>query len=149
MSELKKSSSHEQQEAGHIIFNLVEEWLGIELEETPKIYLADTHMEPDFFSEKAGVVGEIFSHIGKPKKAQDNKISNDILKMLLLDKLHNKNYRKIIVVCDDAELKQLTGKSLVAESIRQFNIEIKKFDLSDEVRNRIIEAQNRQVMVNK
>ena len=68
---------------------------------------------------------------------------------LLLDKLHNKNYRKIIVVCDDAELKKLTGKSLVAESIRQFNIEIKKFDLSDEVRNRIIEAQNRQVMVNK
>ena len=149
MSEIKKSSSIEQQEAGHIIFNMVKDWLGVDLKETYKIYLADTYMEPDFFSEKEAIVGEIFSHIGKPKKAQDNKIANDILKMLLLDKLHNKIYRKIIVVCDDAEYKKLNGKSLVAESIRQFNIEIKKFDLSDDVRNRIIEAQNRQVMVNK
>ena len=119
-------------------------------------------MERSFFGRSAPVsafrtdvkdVGEAYmveaELPGFKKEDISIEISNDILKMLLLDKLHNKNYRKIIVVCDDAELKKLTGKSLVAESIRQFNIEIKKFDLSDEVRNRIIEAQNRQVMVNK
>lgn len=146
MSDTNKSSSLEQQEAGHIVFNLVVDWLGVELEETPKIKIADTHMEPDFFSAKDCIVGEIFVHIGKPKKAQNNKISNDILKMMLLDKIHSKQYRKIIVVCDDYEYKQLTGKSLVAESIRQFGIEIKKFDLPDNIRNKVIMAQERQVM---
>ncbi|MFQ9703194.1 MAG: hypothetical protein ACLR0U_15560 [Enterocloster clostridioformis] len=69
-------------------------------------------------------MGEIFSHIGKPKKAQNNKIANDILKMLLLDRITGKTYRKIIVVCDEIEWKKLNGKSLfLAETIRQFGIE--------------------------
>lgn len=40
-------------------------------------------------------MGEIFSYIGKNKKAQNKKISNDILKMLLLEKVIRKEYRKI------------------------------------------------------
>ena len=70
------------------------------------------------------VIGYIFAHIGKPKKAQDNKIANDILKMLLLEKIAGKHYRKIIVVCDEQEEKKLKGSSALSESIRQFGIEI-------------------------
>ena len=44
--------------------------------------------------------------------------------MLLLEKITGKQYRKIIVVCDLEEKKKLEGKSVLAESIRQFGIEI-------------------------
>lgn len=93
-------------------------------------------------------MGEIFSHIGKNKKAQNKKISNDILKMLLLEKVTGKKYRKIIAVCDEIEWKKLNGKSVLAETIRQFGIEIINIEIEDEMRNTILEAQKRQNMVN-
>ena len=117
-----KSSAHVQTQAEEVIFHKVEKLLNIKLEKNKKIYLADnafTYMQPDLYSEENLVVGEIFAHIGKPKKAQDNKIANDILKMLLLEKTTGNQYRKIIVVCDLSEKKKLEGKSILAESIRR------------------------------
>ncbi len=151
MVNTSKSSSVEQQYAGHVIFAEVEKLLNIKLIENPKIYLADnkyTYMEPDFYSEEHCIVGEIFSHIGKPKKAQDNKIANDILKMLLLDKVKGKKHRKLIVVCDEAEENKLNGLSVLAESIRQFEIEVIKVDIDSDLRNQIADAQKRQKMMN-
>ena len=99
METTHKSSSHVQMHAEDIIFQKVAALLGITLERNPKVFLADntsTFMQPDFYSAEDKVVGEIFAHIGKPKKAQGNKIANDILKMLLLEKTTGKQYRKII-----------------------------------------------------
>lgn len=146
-----KSSSIEQMQAEDIIFALTEKLLGAKLEKNKKISLADnafTYIQPDFYSEERLIIGEIFAHIGKPKKAQDNKIANDILKMLLLEKITGQLYRKIIVVCDDAEKKKLEGQSALAESIRQFGIEILMVDIDVDLRTRLIEAQNRQKMTN-
>ena len=151
MSEKHKSSSEEQVIAEQYIFEAIEKRLQIKLEHNRKIYLADnpfTYMQPDFYSEGLCIVGEIFSHIGKPKKAQNNKIANDILKMLLLDRITGKTYRKIIVVCDEIEWKKLNGKSVLAEIIGQFGIETIKIEIEDEMRNTILEAQKRQAMVN-
>lgn len=151
MSEKHKSSSEEQVIAEQYIFEAIEKRLQIKLEHNRKIYLADnpfTYMQPDFYSEGLCIVGEIFSHIGKPKKAQNNKIANDILKMLLLDRITGKTYRKIIVVCDEIEWKKLNGKSVLAETIRQFGIETIKIEIEDEMRNTILETQKRQTMVN-
>lgn len=151
MGEKHKSSSEEQMIAEQYIFETIEKQLQIELEHNRKIYLADnpfTYIQPDFYSEEYCIVGEIFSHIGKPKKAQNNKIANDIMKMLLLEKITEKTYRKIIVVCDEIELEKLNGKSVLAETIRQFGIEIIYIEIEDEMRNTILEAQERQTMVN-
>ena len=151
MVNTNKSSSVEQQYAGHIIFSEVEQLLNVKLAENPKIYLADnryTYIEPDFYSGENCIVGEIFAHIGKPKKAQDNKIANDILKMLLLDRVTGKKYRKIIVVCDEAQENKLKGLSALAESIRQFGIEIIKVDIPDDLKKQITDAQERQKMIN-
>ena len=151
MINTNKSSSTEQQYAGHIIFSEVEQLLNVKLVENPKIYLADnryTYIEPDFYTEENCIVGEIFAHIGKLKKAQDNKIANDILKMLLLDRVTEKKYRKIIVVCDEAQENKLKGLSALAESIRQFGIEIIKVDISDDLKKQITDAQERQKMIN-
>lgn len=151
MENTNKSSSLEQAEAERVIFNKIEEVLKFSLKANPKIYLADnafTYIQPDFYSEEETIVGEIFAHIGKPKKAQDNKIANDILKMLLLEKVHNKRYRKIIVICDENEEKKLQGMSALAESIRQFEIEIIRIEIPEHIKNNILDAQNRQKMIN-
>ena len=151
METTHKSSSHVQMHAEDIIFQKVAALLGITLERNPKVFLADnasTFMQPDFYSAEDKVVGEIFAHIGKPKKAQSNKIANDILKMLLLEKTTGKHYRKIIVVCDIEEQKSLEGKSVLAESIRQFGIEILCIELDAETQMQIVKAQELQKMTN-
>lgn len=151
MNNTYKSSTTEQIEAEKIIFGKVKNILGRNLDANKPIFIADnayTYIQPDFYSEKDLIIGEIFVHIGKPKKAQDNKISNDILKMLLLEKITNKKYRKILVVCDEAELKKLKGMSALAESIRQFDIELMYVEIEDCLREKIVSAQSRQKMTN-
>ena len=151
MNSTHKSDSSEQLQAERVIFSMIEQRLGVKLEQNRKIFLADnshTYIQPDFYSESDRIIGEIFAHIGKPKKAQDNKIANDILKMLLLEKITKEQYRKLIVVCDAAELKKLHGLSALAESIRQFNIEVLYVEIDENTREQIIEAQQRQRMVN-
>lgn len=146
-----KSNTLEQQEAEKCIFELVKQILNVSLEANKQIFLANnkhTYIQPDFYSESDRIVGEIFAHIGKPKKAQDNKIANDILKMLLLEKITGHQYRKIIVVCDEAEEEKLKGSSALAESIRQFEIEIIRVELDEDTRLNILKAQKRQVMIN-
>jgi hypothetical protein len=147
----QKSSSIEQMRAEEKIFVLVEKSLKIHLEKNPKLYLANnkyTCIQPDFYSAEHYVIGEIFAHIGKPKKSQDNKISHDILKMLLLEKSTGKTYRKILAVCDEQEWKKLTGKSVLAESIRQFDIEVLLIPIEDSLKRRLLETQIRQKMIN-
>ena len=151
MSNLHKSSAHVQMQAEEVLFHKVEDLLNVKLDKNKKIFMADnafTYIQPDFYSEQDCIIGEIFAHIGKPKKAQDNKIANDILKMLLLEKKKGKQYHKIIVVCDEEEQKKLQGLSVLAESIRQFDIEIVYIELDGNMRNQILEAQELQRMTN-
>ena len=115
MENKHKSSSHVQQQAEDVLFDKLKELLNVEVEKNPKILLSNqgfTYIRPDFYSAEHCVVGEIFAHIGKPKKAQDNKIANDILKMLLLEKVKGKQHRKIIVVCDDTEKRRWKANQL-------------------------------------
>lgn len=102
MVDTSKSSSHEQQIAESYIASMVEEWLGCPVERNAKVVLSHgVHIEPDLYSEKDRVICEIFAHIGSLKVGQQHKISQDILKMLLLEKSGNVTYRKVIVVADE------------------------------------------------
>lgn len=149
MVDTSKSSSHEQQNAEVYIASIVEDWLGCPVERNAKVVLSDgVHIEPDLYSEPDRIICEIFAHIGSLKVGQQHKISQDILKMLLLEKSKNVTYRKVIVVADAKVEKYLNGKSFIAESIRQFGIEIKKINLSDELYTSISNAQARQTMIN-
>lgn len=146
-----KSSSHVQVLAESKIFQQIQNELGTHLEKNQKVFLSSNmsiYMQPDFYSEEKCIVGEIFAHIGKPKKSQDNKIANDILKMLLLEKVKGKKYNKIIVVCDSDEEKKLKGTSVLAESIRRFGINVMCVVLDNETRSQIIAAQKLQRMTN-
>ena len=68
--------------------------------------------------------------------------------MLLLEKVSCREYRKILVVCDVTEKKSLEGKSSLAETIRQFGIEILYIDLDDAIKKQILDAQETQKMTN-
>ena len=77
MSDTHRSSSIEQAQAEEEIFASLQQIFGITLEKNKKLPLTDnpqTHIQPDFFSAEHHIIGEIFAHIGKPKKAQDNKL---------------------------------------------------------------------------
>ena len=68
MGKEEKSSSIEQQMAEQIIFQKVNDWLGVELVENAKIFVGNTFMQPDFYSKADGIIGEIYAHIGKQKQ---------------------------------------------------------------------------------
>lgn len=149
MNKTMKSSSHEQREIERYAFAEMEKMLQVSLQSNPKVFLAEgVHIEPDFYSEEEKIVGEIFAHHGKTKGGQNHKVAQDILKMLLLEKMQGITYRKYLVVCDKDMEKVLTGKSTLAESIRQYDIKLICVELPKELRNKILEAQNRQVMIN-
>lgn len=149
MIDTSKSKSDEQQKAEIIIGDRVEEYLACPLKRNEKVVLTDgVHIVPDLYSEQDRIVGEIFAHIGSLKVGQQHKISQDILKMLLLEKIKGVKYRKMIVIVDNTIEEYLKGKSFIAESIRQFGIEIKKVDISEKNYKEIMNAQKRQVMVN-
>lgn len=57
--------------------------------------------------------------------------------MLLLEKVTGKSHRKIIVVCDQAEKKKLEGQSVLAESIRQFGVEVMLIEIDSEMQQQI------------
>ena len=152
MNTTDKSNSREQLKAEEFIFAIISENMKIEFTQNARLRFPnndDIYICPDFFSEEHKIIGEIFSHIGKPKKAQDNKIANDILKMLSYEMASGKHYRKMLVVCDEQEYKKLQGKSFLAESIRQFKIELLYVDIGDALTNSLLEAQHRQRMVNE
>ncbi len=147
MADIKKSSSLEQQNAELYIADAVEGWLGFPVERNHKITFNDgVQIIPDLYSESEKVIGEIYAHIGTLKGNQPDKIASDILKMLLHEKVTGTTYRKLIVIVDEMVEKQLTGKSNLAESIRQFGVELMRIDLDADVRDSVIKAQIRQVM---
>ena len=149
MIDTNKSKSDEQQKAEIIIGDRVEEYVSCSLKRNERVVLTEgVHIVPDLYSEKDRIVGEIFAHIGSLKVGQQHKISQDILKMLLLEKAKGVKYRKLLIIVDDKIEEYLKEKSFIAESIRQFGIEIKKIDLLGETYEAVLNAQRRQVMVN-
>ena len=89
-------------------------------------------IHPDFYSETTRTIGEIHTHLGRLKGSQPDKIASDVLKLLLFDKVRKVKFKKYIVVCNDEEYKQLTGKSSLALAIRKFRVRVMKVTLDDE-----------------
>jgi hypothetical protein len=136
MAKFMNGDSSTQQEIEKYLFNKLPEELGVKFEHNPTIYLNEektVYIEPDFYSKEERKVGEIHTHKGRLKPAQRHKVAGDILKMLLLDKVHGTKYKKYIVVCSDEEEKQLKGSSHLAFTLKTFEIEVKKITLSEEL----------------
>lgn len=149
MRDFAKSDSSVQREIENILFCRIQSELNVKLEQNPIITLnSDVRLQPDFFSAEAQIIGEIHSHSGRLKPAQLHKIEADILKMILLEKVLKKNFTKYIVICSDEEYEQLNGKSFVAEAIRQFEINVKNYKLSEADNTKLEAAMYAQNLIN-
>lgn len=108
---------------------------------------------PAFLTKAANppILCEIYSRIGKMKVAQYNKIGKDILKMLLIEKMFNKTFRKIIAFADEEAAKCFSGGEswysklcFIPLGKDNFNIEILVIEIPSELKESLINAQKRQ-----
>lgn len=111
----------------------------IQLGEDAKVFIC-----PDFYSPENKIIGEIHVHIGRLKGAQPDKIASDVLKMLLYEKKSGGEWKKYIAVCCKEELEQLKGSSFLAQSIREYGVELLYVDLPAELRSALSESIKRQ-----
>lgn len=138
------SDSTEQHIAHKEILSLLNEKHQLKLE-SRKVLINDTLFQVDGYSENPPILCEIYSRIGKMKVAQHNKIGKDILKMLLIEKMHNKTFRKIIAFADEEAASTFSGgESWYAKLKDNFNIEIVVIDISLELKESLLIAQKRQ-----
>ena len=153
MTKFMNGDSSTQQEIENDLFKaFCEKYHYDTLEQNPTIYLNEektVYIKPDFYSEEKRIVGEIHTHKEKLKPAQRHKVAGDILKMLLLDKVHYTTYTKYIVVCSDEEEKQLKGSSHLAFTLKTFEIEVEKITLSEELDKKLEETMKNQDMYGK
>ncbi|HRP94310.1 MAG TPA: hypothetical protein PLH53_15560, partial [Ignavibacteriaceae bacterium] len=142
--QLHPSDSSEQQLAHKEILSLLNENYQLKLE-SRKVLINDTLFQVDGYSENPPILCEIYSRIGKMKVAQHNKIGKDILKMLLIEKMHNKTFRKIIAFADEEAASTFSGgESWYSKLKDNFNIEIVVIDISLELKESLLIAQKRQ-----
>lgn len=92
---------------------------------------ANTKIKPDIYSEELCIIGEVYSHIGKLKPSQMDKISADILKMILFEEDSGKHFDKYYVICDKEVKKCMYGNAVVSNAIRMHKLHVECFDLSE------------------
>lgn len=143
------SDSTVQQNIGRLMIQLYESETGMSFQIDPRISIGNSTIVPDFYSEEEKILGEVYAHIGKPNVGQINKLSRDILKMILCSDSKDYEVKKVMLVCDTEIEKYLReSSSWLSECIRRFNIEVIRINLSDDQRDEILLAQKRQRMVN-
>ncbi len=149
----KGPSSKVHCEVEEILFTKVKEELKDEtLVKNEKVEIDEKDnkwIEPDFYSAETKRIGEIHAHYGKIKGAQWNKITKDILKMLLFEKKQKKKYKKYIVVCSKEEAEQLKGDSYVAMAIKEFRINLMYMEIDESLQKKLLEEQKRQDLSKK
>lgn len=142
--EKHKSDSTEQQLAHKEILSLLNAKYHLTLA-SRKVLINDTLFQVDGYSEDSPILCEIYSRIGKMKVAQHNKIGKDILKMLLIEKMQNKTFRKIIAFADEEAAKSFSGgESWYSKLKDNFNIEILVIDIPSQLKESLLTAQKRQ-----
>ncbi|HQI04749.1 MAG TPA: hypothetical protein PL195_05770 [bacterium] len=103
-------------------------------------------------NEEVTEIYEIYCGIEKLKSAQKQKIANDLLKMLLFEKLKNKEFEKKIVVVDENIkdfLSKEKHKTWLNQVIDGFNVKIELYKISYEQRKEIKEAKKNQNLMQK
>lgn len=143
------SRSNEQQSAEEIALEYLNLALGLSLVPSRLDLSESVHVQLDGLDEKRRTVCEIYARIGMLKGAQSDKVASDLLKMEVVERLKGGRWRKIFCFCDAQAAVLLQGKSWLASAAKRLNVEVYVTTLPDAIREKIIAAQDRQMMVNK
>ncbi|MBL1121396.1 MAG: hypothetical protein D8M26_00735 [Ignavibacteriae bacterium] len=142
--QLHPSDSSVQQLAHKEILKLINENHNLKLA-SQKVLLDNTLFQVDGYSAEPPILCEIYSRIGKMKVAQHNKISKDILKKLLIEKLSYRQFKKIIAFADEEAAQPFSeGESWYSKLKEKFDIEVIIIQIPVELKSSILEAQKRQ-----
>lgn len=102
----------------------------------------------DGVSHDPPILVEAWAHQGLPKPAQKHKVLADALKLTFaastLGAQHHRVYRKVLCFCDEQAAAPFQSRSWHTAAFAHHGIELVTVELSDEWRQRIREAQERQ-----
>jgi len=142
------SDSSEQQAAeAHIIAALAAE-LGVPIGPGSVTTAAGARMNLDGYSAEHRVLAEAYSRHGRLKPAQLHKVASDALKLAFLAQAVGGNWRMFLCFADQTICSQLLSKSWLGHAIRNLGIELRAYPLPFPMRQAVLAAQERQVMVN-
>lgn len=103
----------------------------------------------DGMSRENHFICEIYSRIGKLQTAQIEKVASDILKLQVIERALGGDWRKAICFADEQAAKSFRNKSWYARAAKDLGVEILVVRLPEHIREGVLRAQARQVMVNK
>lgn len=142
------SDSTEQQTAESYILHALSDDLSIELEPKKIVLPSGSSVQIDGVNEKDNILCEIYARIGKLKSSQADKVASDFLKMLLVEKSLGGKWQKHFCFASDEAAASLKGKSWIANVAIEMGIEIHVITLPSSIETSVVEAQNRQRMIN-
>ncbi len=106
-----------------------------------------THIEVDAVSEDGKTVVEAYARQGRLKGAQVKKIAQDVLKLALLKRQPGREDTKAIIVFASQDAHDSISGWL-RQAAETFDVRLAVVDIPDDLRERILQAQTLQVMVN-
>lgn len=104
----------------------------------------DSKIKPDIYSSKHHIIGEVYSHLGKLKPSQLDKVTADILKMILFEEDSGISYKKYYVVCDKAVEESMRGNTVIRNAIKMHDIQIECFELDEPLYSELKQTMIRQ-----
>ncbi len=144
---MHKSDSLEQRSAE----DLAREWLSSQLGQSltyGAVKLSKCSVQIDGYNEQAKIACEIYCRVGKLKGSQPDKIASDILKLVLVEREIGGEWTKVICFVDNEAAKVLNKLSWLSTIAADLGVQCLVAPISDEVKQKILLAQNRQKMVN-
>ncbi|MAP27015.1 MAG: hypothetical protein CL578_07010 [Alteromonadaceae bacterium] len=143
------SSSIEHQAIEDTVLAALNEKLGINLVPKRLALGESTSVQLDGLDEKRQAVCEVYARIGRLKGSQPDKVASDILKLCLFEQFRGSSWRKILCFACPEAAKMVQGKSWLSAAVKLFGVEVHVISLTESERMKLLEAQARQVMVNK
>lgn len=144
---MHKSDSTEQRDAEAYILQSLETKLNARFDPAARLPIA-AGVQPDAVDPDKKIIVEVYARVGPVKGAQLHKIKGDVLKLAFIGLQAGLQWRRILCFASDEAAAYVNGKSWVASAVQHFGIEVVVVPLSDEHRERVRAAQDRQRMVN-
>lgn len=139
-------NSREQRDAERVMLDLLGRQVGLELEPATITIPSGVRVEVDGADAGRTVLVECWAHQGPPKSAQRHKVLADAFKLTWISRTMYPRPQLILCLSDPAAAAPFTpgSRSWAAQALQDIGIGISVVDLPHELRNSLIEAQQRQ-----
>ena len=142
------SSSRAQQLAEVELVESVSDSIGVTLAPASLRIGSDATIQVDGYSETGRVICEAYVRMGQLKAGHKRKLTTDLFKLVLAERLLEGDWRKIVVVSGKESHIWLTGSSWQALAAQEFGIEVRRMELADKTEATVLAAQSDQRMTN-